>query len=136
MAFGSVGRPGWDSFAVFEEDVILAVGGLHVLGRNGQLFGGATLPRARRRGAQSALIAARAAAAREAGCEWPIGEAGAEDPGERSDSLRNVLRAGMTVRYHQENWIWRAADREDVPVLGCVFCAPSAATVSRRVSWS
>lgn len=108
MGIGSVGRPGWESFAVFEGSMIVAAGSLHVFGGTGHLFGGATLPRARGRGAQSALIAARAEAAREAGCAWLIGETGAEGPGEHNASLHNMLRAGMTARYQRQNWSWRA----------------------------
>ncbi|MGH3166380.1 MAG: hypothetical protein ACRDN0_10865, partial [Trebonia sp.] len=54
--------------------------------------------------AQSALIAARAAAAREAGCDWLIGEARAEKPGEPNSSLHNMVRAGLGVRYTRPRW--------------------------------
>jgi hypothetical protein len=104
---GLSGLPGWRLFAVYEGDDIVATGSLRVDGIVGHLFGGGTLPSARNRGAQSALIAARAAAAAEAGCAWVIAEAGAEKPGEHNPSLHNQLRAGLTVRYHRENWIWR-----------------------------
>jgi hypothetical protein len=108
MAVGSVGRPGWQSFAVFEGSAIVAAASLRISGDIGHLFGGATLPHARGRGAQSALIAARAAAALEAGCRWLIGETGAEAPGENNSSLHNMLRAGMGAHYHRQNWVWRA----------------------------
>jgi GNAT superfamily N-acetyltransferase len=104
---GLAGLPGWRLFAVYEGDDIVATGSLRVDGTVGHLFGGATMPSARNRGAQSALIAARAAAAAEAGCAWVIAEAVAEKPGEHNPSLHNQLRAGLTVRYHRENWIWR-----------------------------
>jgi GNAT superfamily N-acetyltransferase len=104
MGAGTVGRPGWRTFAVFDGQGIVATAGLHVLGSAGQLFGGATVPAARGRGAQSALIAARAAAAQEAGCAWLIAETGTERPGERNPSLHNMLRAGMSVRYERRNW--------------------------------
>jgi GNAT superfamily N-acetyltransferase len=98
---------GWQLFAVYEGDAIVATGSLRVDGTVGHLFGGATLPAARNRGAQSALIAARAAAAAEAGCAWVIGEAVAEKDGEHNPSLHNQLRAGLTVRYQRENWVWK-----------------------------
>jgi hypothetical protein len=47
--------------------------------------------------------------ARAAGCDWLMGETGAERPGQRNPSLRNMVRAGMPVRYEKRNWIWRAA---------------------------
>jgi hypothetical protein len=108
MAVGAVGRPGWQQFAVFEGSAIVAAAGLRVCGDVGYLFGGATLERARRRGAQSALIAARAVAAYEAGGKWLIAETGAERPGERNPSLRNMERAGMAVGYQHQTWVWRA----------------------------
>jgi GNAT superfamily N-acetyltransferase len=108
MPVAVVGRPGWQAFGVFEDDAVIAVGALHMQGRVGHLFGGATLPRARGRGAQSALIAARVLAAREAGCDWLVAETFGESPGEHSPSLHNMLRAGMSVRYERQNWVWRA----------------------------
>jgi GNAT superfamily N-acetyltransferase len=104
---GLSGLPGWQLLAVYEGEDIVATGSLRVDGTVGHLFGGATLPSARNRGAQSALIAARAAAAAEAGCAWVISEAVAENPGEHNSSLHNQLRAGLTARYQRQNWIWR-----------------------------
>ncbi|MGH3166755.1 MAG: hypothetical protein ACRDN0_12805 [Trebonia sp.] len=104
MGAGTVGRPGWQSFAVFEGPTIVATGGLHVTGTVGHPFGAATLPAARGRGAQSALIAARAAAAQEAGCDWLVAETFAEQPGGHNSSLHNMLRAGMSIRYQRQNW--------------------------------
>lgn len=106
MGAASVGRPGWQSFAVLDGDTIVATAALHVVGEIGHLFGGATLARARGRGAQSALIAARAVAAREAQCTLLIGEAGAVGPGEHGISLRNMLRAGLTTCYVRQSWRW------------------------------
>ena len=106
---GLSGLPGWQLFAVYEGDDIVATGSLRVDGTVGHMFGGATLPSARNRGAQSALIAARAAAASEAGCAWVIAEAVAEKPGQHNPSLHNQLRAGLTARYHRANWIWRGS---------------------------
>jgi GNAT superfamily N-acetyltransferase len=107
QAAGLYGLPGWELFAVYADDDMVATGSLRVDGTVGHLFGGATLPSARNRGAQSALIAARAAAAAEAGCSWVIAEAVAESSGQHNSSLHNLLRAGLTARYQRENWIWR-----------------------------
>jgi GNAT superfamily N-acetyltransferase len=107
MGVGCVSRPGWQAFAVFSGSEIVATAGLFIRGSAGHLFGGATLPAARRRGAQSALIAARAAAAREAGCAWLVGETSAEGPGQHNSSLHNMLRAGLGACYERPNWTWR-----------------------------
>jgi GNAT superfamily N-acetyltransferase len=109
QAAGLSSLPGWRLFAVYEGDAIVATGSLRIERTVGHLFGGATLPSARNRGAQSALIAARAAAAAEAGCAWVIAEAVAEKPGEHNPSLHNQLRAGLTARYQRETWIWRGS---------------------------
>jgi len=108
MGIGAVGRPGWQQIAVFEGGAIVAAAGLRVSGDVGYLFGGATLEHARRRGAQSALIAARAVAAHEAGCAWLIAETNVERPGEHNPSLRNMERAGMAIGYQNQTWVWRA----------------------------
>jgi hypothetical protein len=108
MPTGAVGRPGWHAFAVTEDDEIVATGALRAAGRIGHLLAGATVPRVRGRGAQSALIAARAIAAREAGCHWLMAESGAEGPGEHNPSLHNMVRAGMSVRYERRTWTWQA----------------------------
>lgn len=106
MFIATVGRPGWHSFAVIEYGVIVAGACLYVRGGTGVLYSGATLPLARRRGAQSALIAARAKAALDAGCSWLIGGAAAEGPGEHNPSLHNQLRAGLNARYERPEWTW------------------------------
>jgi GNAT superfamily N-acetyltransferase len=107
MGVGCVSRPGWQAFAVCSDSEIVATAGLFIRGSAAHLFRGATLPAARRLGAQSALIAVRAAAARAAGCRWLVGETAAEGRGEHNSSLRNLLRAGMTVRYERPSWTWR-----------------------------
>ncbi|MBM0203146.1 hypothetical protein JNW90_08570 [Micromonospora sp. STR1s_5] len=60
-------------------------------------------------GAQSALIAARARAAAEAGCRWLFAETGKPAPGQQNPSLNNMLRAGLVPLYERRNWVWRAA---------------------------
>jgi GNAT superfamily N-acetyltransferase len=107
MARAAIGQPDWRAFAVWDGDAIVATAGLHLYQGTGHLFGGATRPEARGRGAQSALIAARARAARQAGCQWIIGETGREAAGQHSPSLHNMLRAGLRLRYERPNWTWR-----------------------------
>jgi hypothetical protein len=118
MGVGVVGRPGWRTFAVFEGNAIVGTGSLHIYDAVGHLFGGATLPHARRRGAQSALIAARAAAGREAGCTFLVGETAAEKLGEHNPSLHNQLRAGLTARYRRPVWRWQEPAPPGVTMAG------------------
>ncbi|MEV7322693.1 GNAT family N-acetyltransferase [Streptomyces sp. NPDC093970] len=110
MAAACVGRPGWRQYAVREGERIVAVGSLFVNGDCADMFGGATLPAGRGRGAQSALLTARVRAARDAGCRWLVAETGAEGPGEHNTSLHNMLRAGFEPLYERVAWVWRAQD--------------------------
>lgn len=107
MAASCVGKPNWRQYAVWEEMRIIAVGSIFVHGDCAGMFGGGTLPEARGRGAQSALLAARARAAQAAGCRWLVAETGAESPGEHNTSLHNMLRAGFEPLYERVTWLWR-----------------------------
>lgn len=107
MAAASVGRPGWHPFAVREGGAIIAVATLRVQRHLGSLFAGCTLPDARGRGAQSALIAARVRAARDAGCRFLVVETFDEPAGTHNSSYHNLVRAGFSQRYSRPNWVWR-----------------------------
>lgn len=110
VAASCVGRPNWRQYAVWEGERIVAVGSIHIHDDCADMFGGATLPEARGRGAQSALLTARVRAARAAGCRWLVAETGAEGPGEHNTSLRNMARAGFEPLYERITWLWRHAD--------------------------
>ncbi|WP_250007867.1 hypothetical protein [Actinoplanes sp. M2I2] len=110
---GTVGDPRWRPYAAWDTDPatgeqrIVAGGNLYLNGDVAGLTTGATLAAFRNRGAQSALLAARIEAAREAGCRWVTAEtAWFEDAPEHS-SLNNVQRAGLTLRYVRTNWVWQ-----------------------------
>jgi len=49
MGVGCVGRPGWQAFAVFSDNEIIASAALFIKGSAAHLPGAATLPAARRR---------------------------------------------------------------------------------------
>jgi GNAT superfamily N-acetyltransferase len=107
VAASCVGKPNWRQYAVWEGERIIAVGSIFVNGECADMFGGATLPERRGRGAQSALLTARARAAQAAGCRWLVAETGAEDPGDHNTSLHNMLRAGFEPLYERVTWLWR-----------------------------
>lgn len=92
------------AFGAFHDDQIVAGALLGVHGTTAGLGSAATLPRFRNRGAQTALIAARIAAARELGCEWVVAETDASASGQ---SHKNLTRAGLSVLYGRQNWVWR-----------------------------
>lgn len=100
------GRPQWQVFLACQADgTPVATGTLLVDGPQAWLGMGATLPAARRQGAQQALLAARLAAARAAGCVSASVEAAAAAPGEDSPSLNNILRAGFRQVGTRQNYL-------------------------------
>ena len=110
MALASVDRTGWHPFAAWLGDDIVGTGALFARGETGQCFGGATVAEARGRGGQSAILLARAQAAKAAGCRWMVSETGAEQPGEHNSSLHNMYRLGFELLYERRNWVWSAAE--------------------------
>ncbi|WAU82011.1 GNAT family N-acetyltransferase [Streptomyces sp. Qhu-G9] len=108
MAASFVGKADWRQYAVWADKRIVAVGSVFLNGECAHMFAGATLPDARGRGAQSALLAARLHAAAAEGCRWIVAETVAESPGEHNPSLHNLLRAGFEPMYDRANWLWHA----------------------------
>jgi GNAT superfamily N-acetyltransferase len=102
--------PAFTLFAVWDGDEIVAGANLFIHGAVASLNHGSTLPGHYRRGAQSALIAARIEAAREAGCSWVTSESGKPRPGEANPSLDNLQRAGLRPMYARQNWRWTNPD--------------------------
>ncbi|WP_405620797.1 GNAT family N-acetyltransferase [Streptomyces sp. NBC_00076] len=108
MAASCVGKANWRQYAVWAGERIVAVGSVFLNGECADMFGGATLPEARGRGAQSALLTARVRAATAEGCRWLVAETGVEGPGEHNSSLRNMVRVGFEPLYERATWLWRA----------------------------
>lgn len=91
------GHPCWQFVVARSGGEPVAVGVLHVQGGAAYLMGGATLPRFRSRGAQSALIAARVARAHELGCRVVAARTGEAVAGDRQHSHHNMVRNGFAV---------------------------------------
>ncbi|MEV4811836.1 GNAT family N-acetyltransferase [Micromonospora avicenniae] len=108
MVTASVGHPQFHPYGVWDGTDLVGGANLFVRGPVGALNSGATLPSHRNLGVQSALIAARVEAARAAGCRWVIAETGQPAEGTKNQSLANLERAGLRVRYVRQNWRWRA----------------------------
>jgi hypothetical protein len=109
MAAGAT-HPGFHPFAAWDGEQMVAAANLLIHGEAGSLNSASTLPTHRHRGAQSALIAARAAAAIDAGCRWLIAETGKPGEGEVNSSLDNLVRSGLAPLYERQDWLWRPAD--------------------------
>ena len=98
------GRPGWSCWVAYGGGTACGAGALFVSGDSAWCGFGATLPEARGRGAQSAILAARIRAAAEAGCRTITTETGARVEGRPARSYRNLLRAGFEEVYERPNW--------------------------------
>jgi GNAT superfamily N-acetyltransferase len=96
----------WHLLRVIDDAGVLAgVGYLYVRGQVGYLAGGVTDPRYRRRGVQSALLAARINTAADLGCRWVVSETGEDAPGDPQHSLHNMQRLGLEVVGVTENLV-------------------------------
>ena len=99
-----VGQPGWRCFIAWAGDEPAGSGAIFIDGASAWIGAGSTRPDFRRRGAQTALLAARIEAAREAGVTTMATETGERGPGKSDQSYRNILRAGFRESYLRANW--------------------------------
>ena len=95
VAANVVGRPGWSCYVAYDGDEPAGAGALHADRGVGWLGFGATLPKYRGRGAQSAILAARIEDARRPGCGRVDTETGELADDRPSSSYRNIVRAGF-----------------------------------------
>lgn len=107
MMQGVVGQPGWTAYGAWDGDQLIASATLFIKDGVAAFTGAATLPEYRGRGAQSALLAARARQAVAQGVKWLSAETWKPGDGQENSSLNNMLRTGFEVRYTRQNWTWR-----------------------------
>ncbi|MEO3747323.1 GNAT family N-acetyltransferase [Plantactinospora sp. B5E13] len=105
----TLGQPDFRAFAAWDGDQMVAAANLFLNGEVGGLNSAVTRESHRGRGAQSALTAARARAAAEAGCRRLVVQTGRPAAGERHQSLENLLRVGFTRLYDRQDWVWQPA---------------------------
>jgi hypothetical protein len=101
----TVGRPQWRHYLAWNGHTPVAGAALFIDGHVGWLGVASTLPAARRRGAQSALMAKRLQDGWNLGCHWFVTETGEDTPARPNPSLHNMLRAGFRVAYHRQNFM-------------------------------
>lgn len=100
-----VGRPRWRTYLAWRGGEPIAAGSLYMGDGAGWLGTGATLPEARRSGAQSALLARRVADGLALGLVEFGTEVQGPAPGEvETPSHRNGLRAGFALAYLRRNY--------------------------------
>jgi len=98
-------RPQWHFYLAWNGDEAVAAGALFVRGTIGWLGIGSTLPAARRRGAQGALMARRLIEGAAFGCKGFVTETGEDTTQRPNPSFRNMMRAGFTVAYQRPNFM-------------------------------
>ncbi|WP_457144357.1 hypothetical protein [Mycobacterium sp. URHB0021] len=76
MMAAAIAHPGFRPFAAWDGDEMVATANLFIHAGVGSFNSAATLADHRSKGAQSALLVARAKAAAEAGCHWLVSETG------------------------------------------------------------
>jgi GNAT superfamily N-acetyltransferase len=99
------GRPGWGCYLASDGEVPVAAGAVFVNGDHAWLGQATTLPEHRRRGGQSALMAARIGEALAAGAAVVVTETGETIDGRPANSYHNILRAGFEPAYVRPNYI-------------------------------
>jgi hypothetical protein len=101
----------WAAYGAFDGDTLVAVARMLVVHETDAvaLFGAATLPEGRNRGAQGALLDVRIREARDRGVSYASAETWLESPGNPNPSQHNMRRAGLTEVHTRPNWVWRPA---------------------------
>ncbi|MEV6636199.1 GNAT family N-acetyltransferase [Actinoplanes sp. NPDC051470] len=107
LTAAALSQPHFRAYACWDRDEIVATGLVRLHPEAAHLFSGATVPAHRGRGAQAAIIAARMAAAQEAGCPVIVVETGTAPDG-YNVSARNLIRAGFVPQYERQTWLWTA----------------------------
>lgn len=97
--------PGWHAFMTFDGARPAGTGALFVEDGIGWTDWGATDPDFRRRGSQTALLAARIDKAIALGCRMIATETGEAVPGDPQHSYHNIMKAGFTEYGVRENWV-------------------------------
>jgi hypothetical protein len=100
----TVGRPNFHTFMAFAGDTPVAGGSVFIKDGVAWLGFGGTLASHRGHGAQSAILAIRVRAARDAGVKLISTETGIPHEGEAGPSFRNIQRAGFRVAYERPNF--------------------------------
>jgi GNAT superfamily N-acetyltransferase len=99
------GRARWGCMVAFDGHRAVGAAAVFVEGDHAWFGFAATLPEARRRGAQGALLARRVEAATARGARVLVTETGERLAGRPSDSYRNIERAGFAEAGLRRHWL-------------------------------
>jgi GNAT superfamily N-acetyltransferase len=102
----------WAAYGAYDGDTLVATARMCVVRETDAvaLFGAATVPAGRNRGAQAALMDARIREARDRGARYASAETWLETPGNPNPSQHNMRRAGLTEVHTRPSWVWRHPD--------------------------
>ncbi len=103
-----VGQPNFEHYMAFDGKRGVATGALYMKEDLVTLCWGATETPARRRGAQTALIATRLRRGRELGATWASAETTEPVKGRPSISFRNLMAAGFSAQEPLPCLMWKA----------------------------
>jgi GNAT superfamily N-acetyltransferase len=102
----TVGHPGWHYYLALDAGRPIAGAALFTLGDGAWLGVAGTIPEARRRGAQTALLRRRLHDAGRLGCRWVSAGTFAETATQPNPSLHNMVRVGLRVLYHRPRYLF------------------------------
>jgi N-acetylglutamate synthase-like GNAT family acetyltransferase len=127
---GGIGLAGWNYFVAEEDGQVLAASATYIQGDDGYLPFSATMPEARQRGCQRALMAARLARAQMLGCRQVFAETGMPMEGGSNSSYRNILRGGFDELQVRDNFApegtrWHKLPSSDAIARSAVSRKPS-----------
>jgi GNAT superfamily N-acetyltransferase len=99
----------WATYGAWDGDTLVAVARMLAIAETDSvaLFGAATLPEGRNRGAQGALLDVRIREARDRGLRYASAETWLETEESRNPSQHNMRRAGLTEVHVRPSWVWR-----------------------------
>jgi GNAT superfamily N-acetyltransferase len=99
----------WAAYGAYDGDVLVAVARMLVVPETDAvaLFGAATVPEGRGRGAQAALLDARIREARDRGIGFASAETWRETDENPNPSQHNLRRAGLAEVHIRPSWVWR-----------------------------
>jgi GNAT superfamily N-acetyltransferase len=133
------GHGGWHCFVAYDGSEPAAAGAVHVFEDIAWCGIAGTRQEFRRRGAQSAILAARIRRAAELGCTLVVTETGELVDDRPSNSYRNILRAGFEPQYLRANYVPKTTEparASQVNVTGSIRPARTSGSSSacRRAS--
>jgi GNAT superfamily N-acetyltransferase len=126
-----IGLDGWDCFVAEDEGRVVAAAAMYTRDYDGYLAFAATVPEARRKGCQRALMAARLGRAQYRGCRQVFTETGMPSEGEPNSSYRNMLRVGFDELHVRDNFAPEGSRWHNLPSSDAIARSAASANPSR-----